>query len=85
MSLIEKYFNTTYSKNYHPLSSAYENQKAAAEKGDADMELFWSLQTATGGGSAGIPKPWDSENEKMFGWKAEGLEGTLERIFTDGK
>ncbi len=85
MSLIETYSNATYTKNYHPVSSAYENQRAAAEKGDADMELFWSLQTATGGGDASIPKPWDSENEELFGWKAEELEGVLGRIFSSSK
>lgn len=79
IEIIQEVQHVKYDIVYRPVDEAKALQKEAAEKGDVDAELGWSLRYILGAPEANaVPQPW---NNNLFDFKPADLETALARQF----
>jgi hypothetical protein len=79
IDIIQKVQKIKYDVDFRPLEEAKALQNEAAERGDIDAELAWSLRVILGEPEASaVPKPWDND---LFGFKPADLATALGRQF----
>ena len=76
---IEKVQKAKYEVVFRPLDEAKAFQKEAAERGDVNAELAWSLRVILGEPEAdAVPQPWDND---LFSFEPVDLATSLTRQF----
>jgi hypothetical protein len=77
IEIIQKVQGVKYDVEYRRLNEAKALQKQAAERGDVNAELGWSLRVILGEPEAvAVPEPW---NNDVFAFKPADLATALAR------